>query len=113
MEIKNAEILRIGELQTFDSGFKKVEWVIKTQEDYPQILKLQSNKDNADNLLKYNKIGDIVDININLKGREWTNKDGETIVFNTIEAWKVVTKQELINQEDLANQEESESDLPF
>ena len=64
MEIKNAEILRIGELQSFDSGFKKVEWVIKTQETYPQILKIQSNKDNADNLLKYNKVGDIVDITL-------------------------------------------------
>ena len=112
MEINNAEILRIGEVQTFDSGFKLVEWVVKTQEDYPQILKIQSNKDNADNLLKYNKIGDIVDININLKGREWTNKNGEIIVFNTIEAWKVVTKQEPGKQEEPAKQEEN-NDLPF
>ena len=36
--------------------------------------------------LKYNKVGDIVDININLKGREWTNKDERNNCINTIEA---------------------------
>lgn len=93
MELKNVEIKQIGELKTFDSGFSCVDFVVKTNEEYPQTLKLQANKDKAENIIKYNKVGDTVDISINLRGREWQNPKGETVVFNTIEAWKVVRNE--------------------
>jgi hypothetical protein len=90
MELKNVEILRIGELKTFkNSDFTCVDWVVKTNEEYPQTLQLQSNKEKAENVIKYQKVGDKVDVSINLRGREWTNPQGELKVFNTIEAWKV------------------------
>jgi single-stranded DNA-binding protein len=89
MELKNVEIIRIGEIKTFGSGFACVEFVVKTDEQYPQTLQLQANKEKAENLVKYNKVGDKVDINVNLRGREWTNPQGEVKVFNTIEAWKI------------------------
>src|SRR5690606_28479528 len=90
MELKNVEIVKIGELKTFpNSEFYLVEFVVKTNEQYPQLLQLQANKDKADNLIKYNKVGDIVDCSINLRGREWTNPEGEVKYFNTIECWKV------------------------
>ena len=90
MELKNVEIISIEKLKTFDSGFSCVEWVVKEQEgQYPQFLKLQSNKDKAENVIKYQKVGDMVDVSINLQGRQWTNPEGEVKTFNTIEAWKV------------------------
>lgn len=89
MELKNVTIKSIGELKTFDSGFSCVDWVVTTEEQYPQILQLQSNKEKAENLIKHNKVGDKVDVSINLRGREWTNPQGDVKVFNTIEAWKV------------------------
>ena len=89
MELKNVEIIRIGELKTFNSSdFTCVEFDVKTEEQYPQTLRLQSNKDKADAIIKYNKVGDKVDCSINLRGREWVNPQGETKVFNTIECWK-------------------------
>lgn len=102
MELKNVEIKQIGELKTFDSGFSCVDFVVKTNEEYPQTLKLQANKEKADNLIKYNKVGDTVDISINLRGREWTNPKGETVVFNTIEAWKVFKSDDNKNAVQLA-----------
>ena len=91
MELKNVEIISIGEIRRFDnSEFYLVEWVVKDDSgQYPQFLKLQSNKDKADNVIKYNKVGDRVDVSINLQGRQWTNPQGEVKTFNTIEAWKV------------------------
>ena len=95
MEKKNVQILRICELKTFNnSDFTCVEWHVKTDEQYPQILNIQSNKEKADNLIKYNKVGDKVDVSVNLRGREWVNPEGETKVFNTIEAWKVFKAEE-------------------
>ena len=101
MELKNVQIKQIGELKTFDSGFSCVDFVVKTNEEYPQTLKLQANKEKAENLIKYNKVGDTVDVSINLRGREWQNPKGETVVFNTIEAWKIFkaeTNQDAVQQ---------------
>src|SRR5690606_31425708 len=72
-----------------NSEFYLVEFVVKTDDQYPQLIQLQANKDKADNVIKYNKVGDIVDCSINLRGREWTNPQGEVKYFNTIECWKV------------------------
>ena len=92
MELKNVEIIKIGELRTFPSGFSLVEFVVRTKDEFPQELQLQANKEKAENLIKFNKVGDNVDCSINLKGRSWL-KDGlqesERKWFNTIEAWKV------------------------
>jgi hypothetical protein len=96
MELKNVKIKSIGEIKTFgDAGFKVLKFVVETtDEQYPQVLELQCTQDKADNLVKYNKVGDMVDCSINLRGREWVNPQGETKVFNTIEAWKVFKAEE-------------------
>ena len=116
MELKNAKIKSIDNLKTFDSGFSCVDFVVETSEEYPQVLKLQANKEKAENLIKFNKVGDTVDISINLRGREWTNPEGKVVVFNTIEAWKVF-KSEGVDApppfEPVDNNKEEEDDLPF
>lgn len=117
-ELKNATIKSIGKLKEFESGFTCVDFVVETSEEYPQVLKLQANKEKAENLIKYNKVGDKVDISYNLRGREWKNRDGETVVFNTIEAWKVFRAEEGVAKEPLKDEAvadvkvESDS-LPF
>ena len=44
MQLKNVEIVKIGELREFESGFKVVECVVKTDDEYPQFLTVQSIK---------------------------------------------------------------------
>ena len=89
MELKNVTIKSIGKLKTFDSGFSIVEFVVTTDEQYPQTLQLQANKEKAENLIKFNKVGHKVDVSLNLRGRQWTNPEGVVKTFNTLEAWKV------------------------
>lgn len=112
MELKNAEIIKIGELRTLANDFKVIEFVVKTDEsDYPQLLSLQSTGDKAENVLKYNKVGQRVDVSINLRGREWTNPEGVVKYFNTIEAWKVMKAGSNFKPEEVLVEEEN--DLPF
>ena len=112
MELKNAEIIKMGELRTLANDFKVLEFVVKTDDkDYPQLLSLQSTGDTAENVLKYNKVGQRVDVSINLRGREWTNPEGVVKVFNTIEAWKVFKAGEDFKPKDAVVEETS--DLPF
>ena len=38
-------------------------------------------------------VGDFVKIDINLRGREWVNKDGESKYFNSIQGWRIEKTQ--------------------
>ena len=88
MELEG-RIKLIGETQTFGSnGFKKRELVVTTDEQYPQHILVEFTQDNTDVLNGYN-VGDLVTININLRGREWVNPQGETKYFNSIQGWRI------------------------
>jgi hypothetical protein len=70
------------------AGFKKRDIVVTTDEQYPQQILVQFVQDKCDLLNNY-VVGDNVKIDINLRGREWTNAQGETVYFNTIQGWRI------------------------
>lgn len=74
----------IGEKQVFDSGFSKVEFVVTTQEQYPQDIKFEAIKEKADNLIQYNKVGDLVDVSFNIRGNEYNGR-----YFVNLQSWMV------------------------
>tara|TARA_R110000782_G_scaffold3171_4_gene11781 strand:- start:3667 stop:4005 length:339 start_codon:yes stop_codon:yes gene_type:complete len=75
----------IGEVQTFDSGFKKVEFVLTTNDEkYPQDVKFDISQDKVDDFLKYNKVGSSVDVSFNVRGNEYKDK-----YYVNLSAWKV------------------------
>ena len=69
-------------------GFKKRDVVVTTDEQYPQHILVQFVQDKCD-LLNSFQVGEQVKIDINLRGREWTNPQGETVYFNTIQGWRI------------------------
>ena len=71
------------------SGFQKRDCVVTTtEEQYPQHILIQFVQDKC-NLLANFKVGEKVNIGINLRGREWVNPKGETVYFNTIQGWRI------------------------
>lgn len=70
------------------NGFRKRDIVVTTDEQYPQHILVQFVQDKCDLLNNY-QVGDQVKIDINLRGREWTNQQGETSYFNTIQGWRI------------------------
>ncbi len=88
MEVQG-KIKVIGETQTFGSnGFRKREVVVTTEEQYPQSIMIEFVQDKTD-LLNAFAVGQNVKISINLRGREWTNPQGEVKYFNSIQGWRV------------------------
>ena len=73
-------------------GFKKRDIVVTTDEQYPQHILVQFVQDKCD-LLNGFQVGEPVKIDINLRGREWTNPQGETVYFNTIQGWRIAKAQ--------------------
>lgn len=70
------------------AGFKKRDIVVTTDEQYPQHILVQFVQDKCEVLNNF-QVGDVVKIDINLRGREWTNQQGETVYFNTIQGWRI------------------------
>jgi len=92
MELQG-KVKLIGETQTFGAkGFRKREIVVTTDEQYPQHIMVEFVQDKTDLLDSYN-VGQQVKISINLRGREWTNPQGEVKYFNSIQGWRIEALQ--------------------
>ena len=78
----------LNETQVVSASFKKRELVVTTDEQYPQFIQIEFAQDKCDLLNSY-KVGDSVDISINLRGREWINPQGEVKYFNQIQGWRI------------------------
>lgn len=93
MEVQG-KIKLIGETQTFGSnGFRKREIVVTTEEQYPQHIMIEFVQDKTDLLNTY-QVGQQVKVSINLRGREWTNPQGEVKYFNSIQGWRIEALQQ-------------------
>lgn len=116
----------VGDTQTFGSnGFRKRELVLTTEEQYPQHIMVEFVQDKTDLLNNFN-VGQPVKVSINLRGREWTNPQGEVKYFNSIQGWRIenlqteqpsgnmppVPPMEAFEPVDNLN-EEDHDDLPF
>ena len=66
----------------------ETEFVVTTNEQYPQNIIIEFVQDKCE-LLDSFEVNDIVKVNINLRGREWVNPEGETKYFNSIQAWRI------------------------
>ena len=70
------------------SGFRKRELVVTTSEQYPQDLMIEFVQDKCD-LLDRCKVGENIEVSINLRGREWINPEGVAKYFNSIQGWRL------------------------
>jgi hypothetical protein len=84
MELKlSGKIKLINDTQTFDSGFSKREFVITTDEQYPQDVKFEVIKDKT-SLLDNFSVGDNVDVSFNVRGNEYQGR-----YFVNLQAWRI------------------------
>ena len=78
------------ETQQISDSFKKRDFVVEYVDNplYPQYVTFQINQDRV-SLVDNFAVGDKIEVTFNLRGREWTNPQGEKKYFNTLEAWPV------------------------
>jgi len=79
---------RIGDLQTFDSGFTKREVVVNTGGQYPDQIGVEFLKDNTAKVDELN-VGDSIIVTGFLGGRDVECRDGTTRNFLSIKAIRV------------------------
>ena len=75
--------------QVVSEQFSKREFVLTVVDGaFSNDILIQLTKDKV-TLINDINIGDMLEVEVNLKGKEWTSPSGEVKYFNTIEAWKV------------------------
>lgn len=117
MEI-TGRIKLIMDEQRFDSGFFKREFVITTDDQYPQVIKFELLKDKVEQITSF-KPEDAVRVLFDIRGSEWNGK-----FFNNLVAWKIEALAETANAaspsaaakpaaQTVDISAEEEDDLPF
>jgi cell shape-determining protein MreC len=87
MELQGKLIFK-SEVQQVTEKFIKRDFVIETNEQYPQQIKFELHQDRTDLIDVYN-INETITVSFNLRGRSYTDKQGETQYSNTLQAWKI------------------------
>ncbi len=82
-------VYHIGEEININNSFSERRLVIKTEEQYPQLIELQFTQGKCNSDLDNLKFEQRIKIQINIRGREWINPQGEKKYFNSIQAWKI------------------------
>jgi hypothetical protein len=82
------KIKLVNATQVVSDKFSKRTLVVVTSDTYPQEIEIQFTQDKC-SLLDGLPVGAEVTIGVNLRGRMWTNPQGEDKYFNTIEGWKI------------------------
>lgn len=113
------KVHKVLDLIKVSDKFKKRDLVIETGEKYPQLIAIETHNDNTD-MLNNLREGDVVECDINLRGREWKNPQGETKYFNSLVCWRMSlldderSNEAAFSPKEIANSYEPEDeDLPF
>lgn len=104
------DIKVIMDVQSFDSGFKKREIVITSDDQYPQDIKFEFLKDDVD-MLKSFKPNERVIIDFSLRGNEYNGKYYSNLIGNGITKVKVSKSKKPAPMPDIGNS--GDDDLPF
>lgn len=89
MDIKG-KVHEISTVQQISDSFKKRELVVEYIENpqYPEYLLFEVTQDRCA-MLDTLKVGDNIEVFFNLRGRAWTNKEGQKKYFNSMQAWRI------------------------
>lgn len=104
------EVVQIGELMTFESGFCKQPFRINVKDNgYDNLLEFNLLKDNVEKV-KFLKVGQTCEVDFNIRAREHNGR-----VFTELVAWRVFGKADAGNDPcaKITEADVSKEDAPF
>lgn len=87
------KIIQKGDTEQKSEKFKKREFVIESERVvnttmiFNDFVKFQLTQDRCD-LVETYQVGDMVKVNFDIRGNKW-EKNGETVYFTNLEAWRI------------------------
>jgi len=112
MQVAGLKITKVNEVESGTSkagkSWKKLTFVGETQEQYNNLYAFELfGEEKVDNFVKFNKVGDVVDVDFNVSTREWEGR-----YFTSLSAWKVFKANTEASQVPSPADDPS-NDLPF
>lgn len=114
------KLLQTTGIEQITDTFRKTNVIVQTEHDtnYPQEVSVECHNDNIDKLKSCGaKAGDIVSIDINLRGRKYSKEGQPDRWFNTLVLWKISKVSDAPAATpppvDLSVKPDDQSDLPF
>lgn len=121
----SGKILVINDTQQVSDTFQKRSFVLTYTENpqYPEYITFELLQERC-SLIDGFQVEQEVEVSFNLRGRKWTNPEGETKYFTSLQAWRIASLAkegaEPIVQKDTVQQATEEGtsavdgdDLPF
>jgi hypothetical protein len=98
--------------QVISEKFRKREFVITTEDKYPQDILFQLTQNNTD-LIDTIRVGEKVEVSYNLRGKEYNGR-----YYVSLECWQVSIQQgtpvaKPMTATQIVNEVEDNGDLPF
>lgn len=87
----NGQVKKVMDLQTFDSGFTKREFVITTADQYPQDVKFETVRDKTALVDVLNE-GDQVTVSFDVRGNAFKDK-----FYVNLNCWKIATEAKSVS----------------
>lgn len=81
-------VKEVFDRKVFQSGFSKREFVVTTDENYPQDIKFECVQDRCE-LLSDVSVGDKVEVRFNLRGNEYKER-----YYVNLQAWRITKMTE-------------------
>lgn len=104
-------IISMGPIVDVSDSFRKQEFVLKDESaQYPDTVQFQCTQKRVDLLANY-KVGSLVTVSFNLRGRQWTSPQNEVKTFNTLDVWRIAALS--VDKGSQPVNEKPEDDLPF
>jgi hypothetical protein len=115
------KIIEIYDAKQVSPTFTKREFIVEyaSNPSYPQYVKFDLLQDKVSLIDSYS-VGDKVDVQFEIKGKPYTNKNNDKIYYNSLNAWKielVASKGDLDNSYDYSEIEpanpSTDEGIPF
>lgn len=112
MKVEGLKITKVLDTQSGKSKagkeWSKLTFVGETEEEYNNLYAFELfGKEKVENFGKFNKVGDLVNVEFNVSTREWEGK-----YFTGLQAWRIDKAQDNQGADDVSNHD-MEEDLPF
>ena len=91
------------------NDWKKSGFVVTTGGDYPKDVAFSVfGEEKVNNLMKFNKVGQVVDVSFNVESREYKGR-----YYTDLQAWKIFGSENKTKLPAATNEVSEVSDLPF
>ena len=113
MQVKQLKITKVLDTQSGTSKagkeWSKLTFIGETSEEYNNLYAFELfGTEKVDNFTKFNKVGDLVDVDFNVQTREWEGR-----YFTSLSAWKVFKSETTQTQTETVPEASTDDILPF